>query len=112
MFPILTKIEKGNILKGAISKLSQFIDKENKFENIHFFGYLRGLNTEQFIEKFRSKTSGISDFTEYEKELVVQILYNARITWLKYQLFKIAGFFTLSGIVLGVLSLPILKIIL
>ncbi len=100
-FPILSKISKKEELKGLLGWLSSKIDKENDFENIHYFGYLRKLGKIKFIEEFKLKTKGVELFTEYEEELVTQILYNSRITWLKYQLFKIAGFFTLSGIIVS-----------
>jgi hypothetical protein len=111
LFPILSKIEKGVKLKGALAKLSEFIDKENLFENIHFYGYLRTIDKDEFITQFNLKTNSTIAFTIYEEELVVQILYNSRITWLKYQFFKIAGFFALLGIMISPFILLILKLI-
>lgn len=109
LFPILSKIEKGNKLKGILSWLSNFIDKEKKFENIHYFGYLRTLKKSQFISEFKLKTNSSEEFATYEVELVSQILYNSRIAWLKYQLFKIAGFFTLVGIIISPFALFFLE---
>ncbi len=100
-FPVLRKIAKGEELNGMLSRLSGLIDKEKKFENIHFYGYLRRLNKAKFIDEFKSKTNSAEQFTLYEEELVTQILYNSRITWLKFQLFKIAGLFTLIGILIS-----------
>ena len=111
LFPILTTIEKGVILKGILAKISAMIDKETLFENIHFYGYLRTLEKNEFISKFQSKTNSSETFTIFEEELVVQIIYNSRITWLKYQFFKIAGFIALVGIILSPFALLILKLI-
>ncbi len=109
LFPILSKIEKGDILKSWITKFSRFVDEEKPFENIHYYGYLRTLKEEQFESKFLEKIKGVEAFTQYEKELSTQILYNSRITWLKYQLFKIGAFFFLLAIVFSVIALPFAK---
>lgn len=99
LFPIVSKIEKGKNLKSWITKFSNWIDKENKFENIHFYGYLRTIDEKEFEIKFLAKNNANNvSFTAYEKELATQILYNSRITWLKYQLFKIGAFFFLLGL--------------
>ncbi|MBL7799841.1 MAG: hypothetical protein JNL95_03870 [Chitinophagales bacterium] len=111
LFPILTTIEKGVKLKGILAKISAMIDKETLVENIHFYGYLRTLEKNEFISKFQSKTNSSTTFTIFEEELVVQILYNSRITWLKYQFFKIAGFIALVGILLSPFALLILKLV-
>lgn len=109
LFPILSKIEKAATVKNSMSKFSNWIDKENKFENIHFYGYLKDLDENEFETKFLNKLGSTISFTQYEKELVIQILYNSRITWLKYQLFKIGGFFFLFAIIVGVITLPIIN---
>lgn len=101
LFPILTKIEKGTKLKGMLNSLSTWIDKEDVFENIHFYGYLRTIDETTFIDKINLNTGSTHAFNIFEKELITQILYNSRITWLKYQFFKIAGFLSLIGIVLS-----------
>jgi hypothetical protein len=98
LFPIVSKIEKGENLKNWISTFSNWIDKETSFENIHFYGYLRSIDTVEFERKFLNKLNiPTQSLNQYEKELVGQILYNSRITWLKYQLFKIGAFFFLVG---------------
>lgn len=99
LFPILTQIEKGDIIKSWITKLSQKIDKENTFENIHFYGYLRNLSKEEFQTEFLKKIGGKDPLNGYEEDLVNQILYNSRITWLKYQLFKIGAFIFGLGLI-------------
>jgi hypothetical protein len=114
LFPIVSKIEKGAYAKSWINKFCNWIDEEKKFENIHFYGFLKGIDEPEFEAKFLSKTSLSDDFTgdsftQYEKELATQILYNSRITWLKYQFFKIGAFFFLTGAILFVVALPLLK---
>lgn len=109
LFPILSKIEKGAYAKSWINKFCNWIDEENKFENIFFYGYLKDIDETEFENKFLAKTTSNIALTQFEKELVTQLLYNSRITWLKYQLFKIGAFLFLTGIILSLLSLPIIK---
>ncbi len=115
LFPILaiierkTKSKRENIIKSFINYLSNLIDKENSFENIHFYGYLKDINEAEFESKLKTKTGFSEAFTVYETELSTQILYNSRITWLKYQLFKIGAFLFLLGFILFIISLPIIK---
>ena len=108
LFPILSKIEKGNLVKSWITKLSNLIDSEKSFENIHYYGYLRELDEAEFESKFLEKVNSTESFTKYEKELSIQILYNSRITWLKYQLFKIGAFLFLLALIVSIISLPII----
>lgn len=110
LFPILTKIEKGEYAKGFIRYLSNLIDKETGFVNIHFYGYLKGINETEFETKFLNDTGTEAPFTMFEKELVTQILYNSRITWLKYQLFKIGAFLFLSGIFTFIVAVVLIKV--
>lgn len=110
LFPILTKIKNGKWTKSWIDRFSNFIDKENKFENIHFYGYLRDIKEEEFEREFLQKTNSAEAFTDYERELVAQIIYNSGIAWLKYQLFKIAAFIFGLGLILSVLFYVILCI--
>jgi len=98
LFPILTKIEKGTKGKNFISKFSNLISKEASFENIHYYGYLKDINETEFELKFLTKINATTPFTTFEKELASQILYNSRITWLKYQFFKIATFIFFLGV--------------
>ncbi len=125
LFPILTAIESApkNRSKRVISWLSNLISKEGIIINIHYYGYLKTLNKTTFESEFISRftqhnahspeagtsppqesgapkiNSKPSNFTGYEIDLVEQILYNSRITYLKYQLFKIgATLFLLGGI--------------
>lgn len=107
VFPILSKIEKGYLVKSMITKLSNLIDKEEFFENIHYYGYLRSLDEVDFETKFLTKVNSTVAFTQYEKELSEQILYNSRITWIKYQFFKIGAFFFLLAIIFFIILLPI-----
>lgn len=107
VFPILSKIEKGYLVKSLITKLSNLIDKEKSFENVHFYGYLRHLDESTFETKFLTKVNSTEVFIQYEKELSTQILYNSRITWLKYQLFKIGAFFFLLALIVSIILLPI-----
>lgn len=109
LFPILSKFEKGYLVKSLITKLSNLIDEEKSFENIHYFGYLRTLEEATFETKFLNKVNSTEAFIQYEKELSSQILYNSRITWLKYQLFKIGAFIFLFALILSIIALPILK---
>jgi len=111
LFPILSKIEKGEFAKSWINKFSQVIDEEKEFENIHFYGYLKNLNETLFEEKFLNKIESKVPFNAYERELATQILYNSRITWLKYQLFKIGAFFFLLGIAGTIVAYLIIKLI-
>jgi hypothetical protein len=110
LFPIVSKIEKGKYTKSWINKFSQFIDVEEEFENIHYYGYLKNIDEDKFESDFLSKINSNESFTKYEKELATQILYNSRITWLKYQLFKIGAFLFLVGIILFLIVLPIFKL--
>ena len=115
LFPIVSQILKGRHVKSWINKISNFIDEETPFENIHFYGYLRNIDENEFESQLLVKT-GITDnsqpFTQYEKELVTQIIYNSRIAWLKYQLFKIGAFILLSSIALTIMLYPITAFIL
>lgn len=115
LFPIVTKIEsknkKGEIRNSMkiVNYLSNKIDKDKSFENIHFYGYLKDLKEDKFEEEFLKKTGTKEKFTTYETELVTQILYNSRITSLKYKFFKIGAFIFFIGIVTSVVLLPIIK---
>jgi hypothetical protein len=109
LFPILSKIEKGSFTTGWINKLCNFIDEEKKFENIHYYGYLKRISEKEFETQYLNKINSKIKFSQYEKELGTQILYNSRITWLKYQLFKIGAFIFLVGIVAFILALPLFK---
>jgi len=112
LFPIVSMIEKGAYAKSWINKFCNWIDEEKKFENIHFYGYLRDIDESEFETKFLSKINSSIVFTQYEKELGTQILYNSRITWLKYQLFKIGAFFFLAGTILFIPAMIFFKIFL
>lgn len=107
LFPILTTIERTGNTKNLIYRFSNLIDKETHFENIHYYGYLRGIDIAVFESKFLAKTGGTHSFTDFEKELGIQILYNSRIAYLKFQLFKIGAFIFSLGVILSVISLPI-----
>ena len=117
LFPIVAKIESrnrdGKIRKSMkiINNISNLIDKDKPFENIHFYGYLKELTETEFESQFLKKTGSTDEFTKYETELVTQILYNSRITSLKYKFFKIGAFMFLIGIVTSILVVPILKIL-
>lgn len=117
LFPVITKIEsknkKGELRNSMkfINYLSNKIDKDKSFENIHFYGYLKDLKEEKFEKEFLKKTGSKDEFTTYERELVTQILYNSRITSLKYKFFKIGAFLFLIGIVVSVFALPIIKLL-
>ena len=67
------------------------------------------LDEANFETKFLTKINSTDIFTQYEKELTKQILYNSRITWLKYQLFKIGAFIFLFALILSIIALPILQ---
>ena len=111
LFPIVSTIEKGQYAKSWIDKFCNWIDKEKQFENIHFYGYLKRIDESSFETNFLNKIGSIDPFSQYERELVSQILYNSRITWLKYQLFKMGAFFFLLGLILFAISLILCKII-
>jgi hypothetical protein len=118
LFPIVTKIEsknkKGEIRNSMkiVNYLSNKIDKDKSFENIHFYGYLKDLKEDKFEEEFLKKTGSKETFTSYETELVSQILYNSRITSLKYKFFKIGAFLFLFGLIVSILLLPFVSIFL
>ena len=105
-----TKDKKDKKIKIFIKKFTNWIDKEESFENIHFFGYLKDIDESTLEAKLQLKTGVTESFLDYEKELGTQILYNSRITWLKYQFFKMGAFFFLVGIVLFSISLFFFKI--
>lgn len=111
LFPVLSSIEKGVKLRGYLAKISNFISKETEFENIHFYGYLKGIDEGEFILKYQTKMNSSDSFNQFEIELISQILYNSRITWLKYQFFKIAGFFALAGVILCPIALLIISLV-
>jgi hypothetical protein len=98
VFPIITDIERGKKIKDGIDWLSNLIDKENAFVNIHFYGYLKTINIDVFESEYLKKTNSKAGFSEFEKELGIQILYNSRITALKYQFFKVGAFLIFIGI--------------
>ena len=116
LFPIVTKIEsknkKGKIRNSMkfINYLSNKIDEDKPFENIHFYGYLKDLKEDKFEEEFLKKIGSADKFTKYETELATQILYNSRITSLKYKFFKIGAFLFFLGIIISVFALPLIKI--
>ncbi len=110
LFPIVSRIDKGSYTKSWINKFCNWIDEEKEFENIHFYGYLKGIDESEFETKFLGKINSSDALSQYEKELATQILYNSRITWLKYQLFKIGAFLFLVGSVLFVIALPFFKL--
>jgi hypothetical protein len=107
LFPIVSKIEKGAYSRSLINRFSNMIDEEKGFENIHFYGYLKSIDENEFEEKFKKKLDLSGSFNQFEKEIASQILYNARITWLKYQLFKIGAFIFLVGSFLFAIAVPI-----
>lgn len=115
LFPIVSKIVSQNKKKEIrnsmkfINYLSNFIETEESFENIHFYGYLKDINEGDFEKKFLEKVNSSDKFTTYETELVTQILYNSRITSLKFKFFKIGAFLFFIGIVASILILPIIK---
>lgn len=111
LIPIVSKIEKSSGAKRWVDKICNWLDKERKFENIYFYGYLRGVNETEFEAKFLEKIGSTDAFSKLETDLSTQILYNSRITWLKYQLFKIGAFIFLSGIVAFIISLPIFQLV-
>jgi len=104
LFPVLTKIESGPKFQKFLSKVSNWITKEAQFENIHYYGYLKTLSQTTFETEFLKKVGSTTPFTEYEKELSVQILYNSRITFLKYQLFKIGAAIFLFAFLLSIMA--------
>jgi hypothetical protein len=108
LMPILTSIEKGSHVKSWINLFANLIDKEVVFENIHFFGYLKTIDPNEFQRKLSDKLNITPNFSDFEIELIGQILYNSRITALKYQLFKMGGFLTLLAIILSIIISPIL----
>jgi len=109
LFPILSKIEDGASVKSWIINFSNFIDKETSFVNIHFYGYLKGINETEFETNYLASINSTHAFTQFEKDLATQILYNSRITWLKYQLFKIGTFIFMIGIIAFIVALPVFK---
>nr|WP_315211927.1 hypothetical protein [uncultured Flavobacterium sp.] len=117
LFPIVTKIESKNKdgkdrkSMKIINKISNFIDKDKSFKNIHFYGYLKELTETKFETEFLTKIGSTDKFTTYETELVTQILYNSRITSLKYKFFKIGAFLFFIGIVASILILPIINLL-
>jgi hypothetical protein len=112
LFPILTKIEKGKKVKNWIQKACNLIDEEKEFENIHFFGYLKNIDEDEFEQKMKTKYGNLfSAFTQYEKELTSQILYNSRIASLKYQLFKLGAMAFLLGVFLTIVVAALLGIL-
>lgn len=125
LFPVMSKIELQKLdedgkknknkfykwLKKNITAFSNWIEPEVKLENIHFYGYIKGIEKEVFQEKFLEKVNQSASFTEYEVELVSQIIYNSRITWFKFQLFKIGAYLFLLGIIISVFSLPVLGLL-
>lgn len=121
VFPILSKIDRqiknrndefvDNMVRNFIKTFSNWIDKEGQIKNINFYGYLSSLKLKDFEKEFLSKVKSEIKFSDYEKDISTQILYNSRITHLKYQLFKIAAFFFLCGIVLPIIVLGIISII-
>ena len=110
VFPNVSKIGKNEFSKAFINKFSNWIDKEEVFENIHFYGFLRTIDKSELEIKFLSKVNSNVSFTVFEKEIVEQILFNSRISWLKYQLFKIAAFIFLMGIIATIVILSIASI--
>ena len=59
LFPIVSRIEKREMIRSWIDTFSNWIDAETKFENIHFYGYLKDIDETEFEQKFLSKI----DFT-------------------------------------------------
>lgn len=111
LFPILTTVTRLEWAKSWINRFSNFIDEEKKFENIHFYGYLKDIDEETFERQFLQKINITQPFTVYEKELISQIIYNSRIAWLKYQLFKIAAFIFSLGLIASLILYMILLVI-
>ena len=111
LFPILAKIESGSKFQKFLSLISNWITKELHFENIHYYGYLKTLSLSTFEDKFLSKVGSTTPFSEYEKELGVQILYNSRITFLKYQLFKIGAAVFLFAFLISIVLYLVLCIL-
>ncbi|HEX8334876.1 MAG TPA: hypothetical protein VF622_19785 [Segetibacter sp.] len=109
LIPILSEIERTSRVKEWITKISALFGRERKFENIHYYGYLKDIDVAEFENKFLSKSGSTDPFTLFESELGTQILYNSRITWLKYQLFKIAASLFLLGFLAFLISVPIFE---
>ncbi len=123
LFPIISEIslkDKGHWSKKTINILSGDGSRDIAPINIHFYGYLKDVELETFKTQFISRTtsslttdsnleesngekqqntqrSKVEPFTLYEEDLISQILYNSKITFLKYQMFKIAAKLFLLG---------------
>lgn len=87
-----------------ISIISQFPVTQNIFynkkaiqnPNLYFFGHLSHLDNETFIEELKKIDEEFIP-TKFDKDLINQILVNARITETKYDLFKFASYVTALG---------------
>ncbi|UPT67964.1 MAG: DUF5706 domain-containing protein [Sphingobacteriales bacterium JAD_PAG50586_3] len=107
LFPILSIVEETNWRVRFINYVSNIIKKEIEFENIYFYGYLKNLSAQTFEDVFLEKTNSEDAFTKIEKDLSGQIIYNSKITWQKYQLFKIATFIFVCGFIAFIIAMLI-----
>lgn len=77
--------------------------------NLYFFEHLSHLDEETFINKFKKADNNFNP-SNFDIDLINQILVNARITNTKFDFFKFASYFTAFGSGLIGLS-SIIKII-
>lgn len=85
-------------------------DFERKSEglNILFYKDVHNLNCHQVIELMKLNLGESKDVNGFDEKLATQIVNNARISYQKFSLFEIAGWFTWIGI-FGFVFLLILK---
>jgi hypothetical protein len=106
-----------NKLIDRLSKTKETKDKPQV--DLHFFGSLATITTDEFEEEYLEATKSKKQkekgkkqkFNKLEKQLVGQILFNSRITSLKYNYFKVATYIILAGVTLSILTALVMKLI-
>lgn len=92
-----------SIFTSLLSQLPttrSFVRKSSDLQspNIYFYGHLSGMDSLQFLAEFR-KSYPEAVLLEIDKNLVNQILINARITSTKYLLCKVATYLTTIALI-------------
>jgi hypothetical protein len=115
LLPVVSIIENKKNFKSIRKFINWIKNKTGKkshiMTNIHFYGHLRTLDNSGFEREFLTKVGSIIAFTIYEKEIGDQIIYNSRITWLKFMFFKMASNIFIYGVIISIsILLFLLKI--
>ena len=120
--PVVSVITIRDYKRHWVNRLIELFNGKTKKESkidLHFFGSLATITADEFEEEYLEVTKSKDQkekgkkqkFNKLEKQLVGQILFNSRITSLKYNYFKVATYIILAGVTLSILTALVMKLI-